>query len=159
MQWPPKAPHLEYITAIESACQKLEHQEAEGLRADVNRILRSSHATKSNLTKEEMKALGELRRDSNGTILTVDKGVAMVVTNKEEYTDKANSLLLHEAYRNIDRDPTNKLKAKLITILRRIKRESGLDDIIYESMYPMGALLLSFMGSPKSIKLISPSGL
>ena len=28
-------------------------------------------------------------------------------------------------YRSINRNPTNKLKAKLVTILRRIKRESG----------------------------------
>ena len=57
----PKAPHLENITAIEPACQKLEHQEAEELRADDNRILRSSHAPKPNLTKGKIKGLAELR--------------------------------------------------------------------------------------------------
>ena len=46
-------PHLEYITCIESACQKLDHQDAEELRADINRVLRSSHTPKPNLTKEE----------------------------------------------------------------------------------------------------------
>ena len=62
----------------------------------------------------------------------------MVVMDKEEYIDKANSLISQEAYRSINRDPTNKLKAKFITIIRRIKRESGLGDIIYKSMYPTG---------------------
>ena len=32
-------PHLEYITSIESACQKLDHQEGEEIRADINRVL------------------------------------------------------------------------------------------------------------------------
>ena len=36
-------PNLEYITAIESACTKLSQQDAEELRADINRVLRSSH--------------------------------------------------------------------------------------------------------------------
>ena len=102
----PQASHLEYITPIVSACQKLENQEAEELRANVNRILRSAHAPKSNLTKEEIKSLGKLRRDSNSTILIVGKGVAMVVMDKEDYIEKANSSLVQPAYRSIDRDPS-----------------------------------------------------
>ena len=144
---PQSSPNLEYITAKESACQKHQHQKAEGLSADVNRILRSSHAPKPNLTKEETKALGELNRDSNRTILTVDKRVAMVVMDREDYIEKTNILLVQAAYRSIDRDPTNKLKAKLITIFRRIKRESGLENI-YKSMYPMGCTSPKFYGLP-----------
>ena len=40
---PRQPPNLEYITAIEAACTKLSQQDAEELRADVNRVLRSSH--------------------------------------------------------------------------------------------------------------------
>ena len=40
---PRHPPNLEYITAIESACTKLSQQEADELRADVNRVLRVSH--------------------------------------------------------------------------------------------------------------------
>ena len=40
----PKQPNnLEYITVIEAACTKLSQQDAEELRAEVNRVLRSSH--------------------------------------------------------------------------------------------------------------------
>ena len=38
-----KGPNLEYITAIEAACTKLSQQDAEELRADINKVLRSSH--------------------------------------------------------------------------------------------------------------------
>ena len=41
---PGQPPNLEYITAIETACTKLSQQDAEELRADINRVLRSSHA-------------------------------------------------------------------------------------------------------------------
>ena len=67
----------------------------------------------------------ELRKDSNSIVLTADKGVVMVVMDKKEYIDKAANLLSQPAYRTIDRDQTNKLKGKLITLLRKIKRETG----------------------------------
>ena len=40
---PRQPPNLEYITATEAACTKLSQQGAEELRADINRVLRSSH--------------------------------------------------------------------------------------------------------------------
>ena len=40
---PRQPPNIEYITAIEAACTKLSQQDAEELRADINRLLRSSH--------------------------------------------------------------------------------------------------------------------
>ena len=40
---PKQPPNLESITAIEAACTKLSQQDAEELRAEVNRVLRSSH--------------------------------------------------------------------------------------------------------------------
>ena len=77
-------------------------------------------------------------------ILTADKGVAMVIMDRKDYIEKATNLLVQPAYRTIDRDPTNRLKAKLITILR-IKRESALDDNAYKLMYLMGYTSPSFM--------------
>ena len=40
---PKQPPNLEYITAIKAACTKLSQQDAEELRDDINRFLRSSH--------------------------------------------------------------------------------------------------------------------
>ena len=40
---PKQPPNLEYITAIEGACTILSQQDAEEHRAEVNRVLRSSH--------------------------------------------------------------------------------------------------------------------
>ena len=47
-----------------------------------------------NLTKEENKALAELNRDKDRTILTADKGVAMIVLDKKDYIEKAKKLLV-----------------------------------------------------------------
>ena len=40
---PRHPPNLEYVTAIEAACSKIGQQDAEELRAQINRVLRSSH--------------------------------------------------------------------------------------------------------------------
>ena len=89
-------------------------------------------------------------------MLTADKGVAMVVMDKKEYIDKATNLLSQPAYRTIERDPTNKLKAKLITLLRKLKRETGLEDHIHKYMYPMGCTSPKFYGLPKIHKANTP---
>ena len=73
----------------------------------------------------------------------------MVVLDKEKYLEKAENLLEQPAYRTIDRDPTNKLKAQLTLKLRRIKRESNMDEGLYKSMYPT-SFPPKFMGYQQS---------
>ena len=47
--------------------------------------------------------------------MTADKGVAMVIMDKKDYTDKALPLLTDpNSYRTISKDPINKLRIKLI---------------------------------------------
>ena len=82
---PKKPPNLEYITSIESACTKLSQQDAEEPRADINRVLRSSHPPKPNLTKGQNSALRELKRDRDCIVLTADKGVAVVIMDRQDY--------------------------------------------------------------------------
>ena len=85
---PRQPPNLEYITAIEAACTKLSKHDAEELRADINRVLRSSHPLKPNLTKAQNLALRELKRDRDCIVLTADKGVAMVIMDRQDYISK-----------------------------------------------------------------------
>ena len=53
----------------------------------------SSHPPKPNLKKAKLKALTELRKDSNRILLTADKGVAMIVMDRKDYIEKATNLL------------------------------------------------------------------
>ena len=150
---PNNIPNLEYVTAIESIGQKLREEDASELKADINTIPRKGQPPKPNLNKEERRALSQLIKDKDRVILTADKGVAMVVLDKEDYISKAQELLTQLAYKEIPRDPTNKIKAQLITKLRRIKKERNLDEGMYKAMYPTGCVPPKFYGLPKSIKL------
>ena len=153
---PRQPPNLEHITAIEAACTKLSQQDAEELRADINRVLRSSHPPKPNLTKAQNIALRELKRDRDRIVLTADKGVAMVVMDKQDYINKANQLLNQNTYKVISKDPTNTIKNKLINILKGIKTKTGLGSNTYKSMYPTGCVPPKFYGLPKIHKPDTP---
>ena len=89
-------------------------------------------------------------------VLTVDKGVALVVIDKEEYIQKAHSLLDQLAYKTIDRDPTNRIKTKVIQILRRLKRETRIDEGMYKAMYPTSYITPKSYGLPKIHKTGTP---
>ena len=110
--------------------------------------------TRPNITAEEFKAIKELREDWSRIVLTMDKGVAMVIMDKQEYTDKAIWLLSDtNTYRTILKDPTNKLKNKLIAILKDIKQTHGLKDSTYYKVYPTSAVPPNFYGLPKIHKV------
>ena len=65
--------------------------------------------------------IAQLRRDVTRIVLTADKGVALVVMNKEDYEKKAEELLNQTTYKNITNDPTNRYKNKLIDLPKTIK--------------------------------------
>ena len=153
---PNNIPNLDYITAIENMCPRLKEEDVAELRGDINTILRKGKLPKSNLNKQERIALAQHKRDKDRAILTGDKGVAMVVLDNEDYINKAKDLLSQPSYKELPRDPTNKIKAQLITKLRRIKKESKLDEGMYKAMYPTGCVPPKFCGLPGIHKTGNP---
>ena len=99
---------------------------AEELRPKTSRVLKYSSSAKPNISKEKLKALKEFRCDESLVILTADKGVAMVVLNKQDYLNKAQNLLEQSnTYRTLSTDNTKKQKIKLINLLKVIKAQGA----------------------------------
>ena len=113
----------------------------------INRVLRS---------KAQIAALRELKGDRDRIVLTADKGVAMVVMDKQDYINKAHQLLNQNTYKVISKDPTNTIKNKLINILKGIKTKTGLGINTFKSMYPTGCVPPKFYGLPKIHKPDTP---
>ena len=61
-------------------------------------------------------------------VLTVDKGICLVVMDREEYIKKAEELLNQGTYKIIPTDPTTKQKNKLISLQKYIKAEGGINE-------------------------------
>ena len=74
----------------------------------------------------------------------------MVIMDRQDYINIANTLPNQNNYRSIPRDPTTTIKNKLINILKRVKSQTGLDSITDKSMYPTGCVPSSSMASPRS---------
>ena len=154
---PQRPPHEEYIKAIETACQSLDAKLAEELRSDVYRVLRHPHQLRPILSKGEMAVIKQLKADKERIILTADKGVGLVIMERKDYIEKAKQLLQDpNTYKTIPTDPTMMLKNKLITKLKKIKLDTGMDDIIYRRMYPTGVVIPKFCGLPKVHKENTP---
>ena len=153
---PRHIPNIDYITAVELVCHKPKEEDAGELRADINSLLRRAKVSRSSFTKQESIGLNQLKKDKDRVVLTADKGVAMVVMDKEDYIKKAESLLAQPAYKTIDRDPTIQIKAKLINKLRNVKKDTNMDKGMYKTMYSTGYTPPKFYGLPKIHKIGTP---
>ena len=151
-----------YIMATEQASSKLPTQEADEFRSDVNRLLKQQqqqqHNNHCNLNPAQCRALTQLKQDNSRVVLTVDKGVAMVIMDQQDYNNKAQALLQDtNTYKVLNKDPTPQLKNKLITLLKNIKQTGGLSTQKYKQLFPTSAVPPKFYGLPKFTKQAPPS--
>ena len=98
---PRSPPVTECAAAIEHTCSKLQQGEAEEFRGEVKTIIKKSYNPQPNITREERKAITELKKDPSRMILTADKGVSLVVMDTEEYIKKPEEMLQHPTYMSI----------------------------------------------------------
>ena len=58
---PKHPPYGDYMVTIEKACSTMEPNSAEELRAEIRGVLKHTHLTRSNINREEVQALAELK--------------------------------------------------------------------------------------------------
>ena len=64
-----------------------------------------------NITKEERKSVWDLQKDANCIIYTADKGVVLVIIDKDMYIDKCRALLDDEmSTRKADTKPSQSIQ-------------------------------------------------
>ena len=81
----------------------------------------------------------------------------MVVMDKQDYTDKALTLLADTStYSTINKDPTTRLENKFINTLRDIKQTGGLNDSTYWKVCPTSTVPPKFYCLPKIHKVGTP---
>ena len=84
---------------------------------------------------EEARALKELRKDWSRVIPTAEKGMIMMLLNKQDYINKAQDVLSKkDTYRPITVDPITKHGNNLINILGTITAQGGLGVNIYKRL-------------------------
>ena len=156
---PRQPPVCEYVAAVEQACSRLNRGEADEMRVEVKKALKKAQCSSrppSNISRKEYQALKELKDDKSRVILTTNKGVSLVIMDRVEYNKKAEEFLNTRTYKKIPEDPTKKKKNKLISILKNIKAEGGLNEETYRRLYPTAAVPSKFYGLPKIHKPGTP---
>ena len=119
----PRSPPIEeYIAAVEQTCQNLIQGRGWWGESWNKSCHKESNPPRPSISREEQRDLRELKKDGTRVILTADKGVCLVVMDKEEYIGKAEELLKEKTYKIIPTDPTNRQKSKLIQILKKDQR-------------------------------------
>ena len=94
-------------------------------------LLRASLPNR-NISKEESKALHELKKDRSRVIMKADKGNCLVVLDREEYDSKMESLLAdRNTYELVSRSPFGRIERDLNATLLNLKRQQKIDDYTY----------------------------
>ncbi len=147
---PDQVPYEEYIVATEQACKKLPYNEATILRSEIAGVLRNARPPKANITKEERRAVQELKKDDSILILPADKGKATVLMDVSEYEEKIHAMLSDErTYELLPSDPTARYKRDLVAILSRLKKENKITEQQYHQLFPTAENIPRIYGTPK----------
>ena len=92
-----------------------------------------------NLTKEQRKALKELRSLEDEVILPADKGNATVMMTRENYDTKLRGMLKTATYRQLKKDPTTTQERALTSRLGKLNREGEISESLYQRLRPSGS--------------------
>ena len=132
---------VEFISATESACRNLNISDANELKAKIVKVLcKHDRISDRNVSKEESKAINDLKEDEIIQIVHGDKGRVAVVLNKDDYT-KTNTKL--------KKDPSAKYKNELISILKETKKLGVISVELHKKPYPTCDQPPCFYGLPK----------
>ena len=148
---------MEIIAATESVALNLEchNKEAddESLRQNVCHIINKNRnmKIKDNLSKEQRKALKEIRQINNNTkVYPFDKGSGFVVLSEGDAIKKIEEQL--GKAKVIDEDPTQKYTSKVQKHLCKLRKEKKFKNKEYFEIYPSNPIPPQLYGTVKAHK-------
>ena len=117
----PKAiPTQEIVTRTEAISRTMNANQAQDLKSRVKWCLKHCKLPKTNLTRQQMKAIQRLKGDETIKILPADKGRTTVILDSTEYHQKMEGLLQDGTYKKLKNDPTLKITKGLNQMLRKL---------------------------------------
>nr|CAX83713.1 reverse transcriptase [Schistosoma japonicum] len=149
---------FDVIPTIDSALNKLPEDQANIVRNKISSTLLHQKPNNCNMSKNEIYALKQLRKEKTVIITRADKGNTTVVMNTSDYNNKASQHLNEGPYEKIKatkcRATLNNLKAETSRVLRSIKSKLG--QSLWFSLAPKSCSPCRFYGLPKIHKMNVP---
>ena len=149
-----RIPHMDIITATECSSLKLEYgnkvREAQTLRKDVLLILKMKKPARNNLTRNQRRAISEIRNDNETSIYPFDKGAGLVRISTDSAKQKIREQLGETTI--TDTDPTDSFVTKIQKKLSGLRKLGRFTDKEYDKMYPSDAIPPRMYGMIKAHK-------
>ena len=145
---PTKFRLIDIVAAVDKGARKLKGMEAEDLCEWVRGILRHAKLPKDDLTKEQRKALKELRQIDE-LILLADKGNATVLMTRENYDTKMRGMIETATYRRLGKDPTITQENRISRKLKDLEKCEELPSTLYSRLRPSECQVPRIYGLPK----------
>ena len=139
---------IDIVAAVEKGARKLRGMEAEDLREWVCGILRRAKLPQGNLTKEQRKALKELRQIDE-LILLADKGNATVLMTRIDYDTKMRGMIETAIYWQLGKDPTVTQENRINRKLKDLEKCEELPSTLYSRLRPSECQVPRIYGLPK----------
>ena len=115
-------------------------------------ILRPAKPPKDNLSKEQRKALKELRSLENEVILPADKGNATLMMTRDDYDTKMRGILSTATYKQLKKDPTATQEGRLSRKLKELEKKGEISGGLYHRLRPSVSQPPRIYGLPKTHK-------
>ena len=155
---PRQIPYKNIVAEVEAAISHLPDNSKHSVRTITAAMLnRSKVPHHKNTTREEFKALNNLKKDATRVVMKADKGNCFVVMDRTSYDDKMESILSDQStYEVINKAPFKKIERELNTRLLGLKKEQKLDDHTYRRLRSTDAIPPAIRGSVKHHKPDNP---
>ena len=148
-------PFMDIITSTKSCALDMEHNhkenEAETLRQNVSNILQKNLNLKirSNLKKDERRALKELQKNDKIRVHEFDKGCGFAIVTNDTAKEKVEEQLGKATKAKID--PTSRLTNKIQKKLCNLRKENKFTNKTYFELYPSDPIPPRLYGTIKVI--------
>ena len=149
---PKRIPYTDIAAGVEAATHKakLPSEVAEEITSRVCAAVQKAPQSERNLTAQQFRAIGSLKKKRQSIIiLKADKGNATVVMDRKEYHRKCVALLQSPTYTTLKKDPTQKIKRKVLEALKELKNEGVINKPMFERLRPTSSKAPQFYGLPK----------
>ena len=112
---------------------------------------------KNMLSKDEWKALTDLRKDDSIIITKPDKGNGVVIISRLDYLNKMKHLISDTTkFKELQHNPTKSREESLSTYLRKLRKDRIIDDATFYKVLPSGSSPGVLYGLPKVHKTGCP---
>ena len=154
---PCKILSAEIVTTVEESISQLNDDQRHLVRVEVRSILRHAKSLPRNSQKDVFSALIALKKDPDRLVFSADKGNCVMVMDKQQYHDKALSLLndknthVQSTKYKVNSDPTNKTQRKLSKMFLDLRKAGKVSDYTNKMLYSGEGLCPCFYGLLKAI--------